>query len=64
MTTSLSRGVGIGVSIISTASIEVCTITCFGMMMDLKNLELGMVGKSCFSMKGTLEANIYIGLPS
>lgn len=35
ITTSLSPGVGIGVSMISTASIELCIITCLlGMMVD------------------------------
>jgi hypothetical protein len=37
MTTSLSWGVGIGVSINSTASMEGCTITCLGMMTNLMN---------------------------
>lgn len=34
ITTSLSRGVGIGVSIISKASIELCIITCLGIAVD------------------------------
>jgi hypothetical protein len=36
MTISLSPGVGIGVSIISTASIGLCTITCLGMVTNSK----------------------------